>query len=103
MFPRSVGRAGGSFENRVLGSFKRIRLNRKTPAHLARFGDLESLQSRSRVWQRLLGLIGVLSVVLMCCMSVIIVTMGLLWRTGLGLGRILGLHWPTSPGFALRW
>ena len=53
LFPHSVGRAGGSFDNRVLGGFKRIRLNRKTPAHLARFGDLESLQSRSRVWKRL--------------------------------------------------
>ena len=53
LFPHSVGRAGGSFENRVLGSFLRIRLNRKTPAHLARFGDFESLQSRSRVWKRL--------------------------------------------------
>ena len=53
LFPHSVGRADGSFENRVLGGFKRIRLNRKTPAHLARFGNLESLQSRSRVWKRL--------------------------------------------------
>ena len=53
LFPHSVGRAGGSFENRVLGGFKRIRFNRKTPAHLARFGYLESLQSRSRVWKRL--------------------------------------------------
>ena len=51
--PRSVGRAGGSFESRVLESFKRIRLNRKTPAHLARLGNLESVQSRSRVWKRL--------------------------------------------------
>ena len=53
LFPHSVGRAGGFFENRVLGGFKRIRLNRKTPAHLARFGNLEGLQSRSRVWKRL--------------------------------------------------
>ena len=53
LFPHSVGRAGGSFDNRVLVGFKRIRLNRKTPAHLARFGNLESLQSRSRVWKRL--------------------------------------------------
>ena len=53
LLPRSVGCAGGSFEGRVLGGFKRIRLNRKTPAHLARLGNLESLQSRSRVWKRL--------------------------------------------------
>ena len=53
LFPPPVCRAGGSFENRVLGGFKRIRLNRKTPAHLARLGNLESLQSSSRVWKRL--------------------------------------------------
>ena len=51
--PRSVGRVGGSFGSRVLGRFKRIRLNRKTPAHFARLGNLESVQSRSRVWKRL--------------------------------------------------
>ena len=50
LFPPSVGRAGGSFENRVLSGCKRIRLNRKTPAHLARVGNCESSQSRSMVW-----------------------------------------------------
>ena len=71
LFPHSVGRAGGSFENRVLGGFKRIRLNRKTPAHLARFGNIESLQSRSKVWKRLRvsGAHCVQFVILMCCMS----------------------------------
>ena len=100
--PRSVGHAGGSCESRVLVGIKRIRLNRKTPAHLARLGNLESLQSRSRVWKRLrvLGLVGVLFVTLMFFMSVIIVMMGPLWMTGLELGRFLGLHWSTSPGFA---
>ena len=44
------------------------------------------------------GLVGVLCVILMLCMSVIVV-MGLPWMTGLGLDS-LGLHWPTSPGFA---
>ena len=53
LLPRSVGRAGGSFESRVLGGFKRIRLNRKTPAHLARLGNLGSVSSRSKVWKRL--------------------------------------------------
>ena len=79
-FPRSVGPAGGSCESRVLGGFKRIRLNRKTPAHLARLGNLESVASRSRVWKRLRvsgALIGVLFVTLMFCMSVIIVMVGL--------------------------
>ena len=44
-----------------------------------------------------LGLIGVQFVILMCCMSVIMVVLGLPWVTGLGLGS-LRLHWPTSPG-----
>ena len=102
LFPHPVGRAGGSFENRVLGGFMRIRLNRKAPAHLARLGNLETLQSRSRVWKRLrvfLELVGVQFVVLMLCMSVVIVLMGHLWMTRLGLDN-LRLHWPTSPGFA---
>ena len=51
-FPRSAGRAGVSCESRVLGGFKRIRLNRKTPAHLARLGNLERVPTRSRVWKR---------------------------------------------------
>ena len=51
LLPRSVGRAGGYFDGRVLGGFKRIRLNRKTPAHLAKRGNLEGLQSRSRIWK----------------------------------------------------
>ena len=50
LLPRSLGRAGGSFEGRVLGGFKRIRLNRKTPAHLARLGNLESVQSTEGFW-----------------------------------------------------
>ena len=53
LFPPPVSRAGGSFENRVLGGVKRIRLNRKTPAHLARIGNCMSSKSRSRVWKRL--------------------------------------------------
>ena len=38
---------------RVLGSVNRIRLNRKTPAHLARVGNSMNSESRSRVWKRL--------------------------------------------------
>ena len=53
LFLPSVGLAGGSFGNRVLGGFKRIRLNRKTPAHLVRVGNCESSKSRSKVWKRL--------------------------------------------------
>ena len=52
-FPSSAGRAGVSCESRVLGGFKRIRLNRETPAHLARLGKLGSVSSRSRIWKRL--------------------------------------------------
>ena len=48
-FFRSAGRVGVSCESRVLVGFKRIRLNRKTPAHLARLGNLGSVPSRSRV------------------------------------------------------
>ena len=33
--------------------FKRVRLHRKTPAHLAGFGMDGSSQSRPRVWKRL--------------------------------------------------
>ena len=98
LFPPPVSRAGGSFESRVW----RSRLLRKTPAHLPRLGNLEIVQSRSRVWKRLrVSEARWCSICdLMVCMSVIIVVMGLLWMTGLGLGRFLGLHWPTSPGFA---
>ena len=39
--------------NRVLGGFKRIRLNRRTPAHFARVGNCMGSNSRSRVWKRL--------------------------------------------------
>ena len=52
-FPSSAGRAGVTCESQVLGGFKRIRLNRKTPAHLARLCNLGSVSSRSRVWKRL--------------------------------------------------
>ena len=48
-FPPPVGRAGDSFDGRVLGGVSRIRLNRKTPAHLARVGNSMNSESRSRV------------------------------------------------------
>ena len=38
---------------RILGSVERVRLHRKTPAHLAGFGGDGSSQSRPRVWKRL--------------------------------------------------
>ena len=87
-FPSSAGRAGVSCESRVLGCFKKIRLNRKTPAHLARLGNLGSVSSRSRVWKRLrvLRLVGVLFVALMFCMCVIIVMMGLFLGDRVGVG-----------------
>ena len=47
-FPGSAGDAGVLCDGRFVGDFKRIRLNRKTPAHLARHGSLESVSSRSR-------------------------------------------------------
>ena len=53
LFPPPVDRAGDSFDDRVLGCVKRIRLNRKTPAHLARVGTFINSESRSRVWKRL--------------------------------------------------
>ena len=100
-FPPPVGRAGDSFDDRVLGGVKRIRLNRK---HQHTLQDLGTLRVFSLVpgFGRdfgFLGLIGVQFVILMCCMSVIMMAMGLLWMTGLGLDS-LRLHWPTSPGFA---
>ena len=38
---------------RTLGRFKRVRLDRKTPANLAGFGGNGNSQSRPRVWKRL--------------------------------------------------
>ena len=52
-FPGSVGGTGVCCESRVLGCFKSIRLNRKTPAHLARLGSPGSASSCSKVWKRL--------------------------------------------------
>ena len=37
----------------ILGGVKRVRLHRKTPAHLAGFGRDGSIQSRPRIWKRL--------------------------------------------------
>ena len=53
MFPPPVSRASDSADVRVLGGVKRIRLNRKTPAHLARVGICMDSEPRSRVWKRL--------------------------------------------------
>ena len=47
------GAAGIFCKSTVLGCFKRIRRNRKTPAHLARLGSLGSVSSRSKVLKRL--------------------------------------------------
>ena len=50
------GLVGGSrvlCGGRILGSVKRVRLHRKTPAHLARCGRDGSFQSRPKVWKRL--------------------------------------------------
>ena len=94
LFPPLVSRACGSFENRVQGCFKRIRLNRKTPAHLARIGDCGSSMSRSKVWKRLR-----VSGARWCsvCDSHVLHECH---HGGAGSGRFLRLLWPTSPGFA---
>ena len=49
----SLALPGDFCKSRVLGSLKRIRLNRKTPAQLARLGSLGSVSSLSKVWKRL--------------------------------------------------
>ena len=48
-----VGGARVSGGRRILGSVKRVRLHRKTPAHLSRWSRDGSSQSRPRVWKRL--------------------------------------------------
>ena len=48
--PGLVGDAGVLGGRRSLGSGKRVRLHRKTPAHLAGFGGDGSSRSRPRVW-----------------------------------------------------
>ena len=53
LYPPPVDRAGNSFDDWVLRGVQSIRLNRKTPAHLARVGNSMSSGSRSRVWKRL--------------------------------------------------
>ena len=53
LFLPPVSRASGSAGVLVLGGVKRIRLNRKTPAHLARVGMCMDSEPRSRVWKRL--------------------------------------------------
>ena len=50
------GLVGGSrvlCRRRILGSVRRVRLHRKTPAHLARYGRDGGFQSRPKVWKRL--------------------------------------------------
>ena len=52
-FPGSAGGTGVICEGKVLAGFKRIRLNRKTPAHFARLGGPGSVSSRSKFGKRL--------------------------------------------------
>ena len=102
MFPPPVSRAGDSADVQVLGGVKRIRLNRKTPAHLARVGICMDSEARSRVWKRL-RVSGVhwCSVCDSHVMHECLHSGGgsfLSFRVG---GRLIWeLHWPTSPGFA---
>ena len=51
--PGSAGVAGILCDGRVLGGFNRIRLNRKTPAHLSRVSSRGCVVSHSKVWKRL--------------------------------------------------
>ena len=51
--PGLVGGAGVLGGGRILGGVKRVRIHRKTPAHLAGIGRDGSSQSRPRVWKRL--------------------------------------------------
>ena len=53
LLPGLVGGPGVSGGRRALGCVKRVRLHRKTPAHLAGCGREGSFQSRPRVWERL--------------------------------------------------
>ena len=51
--PRLVGGARVLRGSRIPGRSNRVRLHRKTPAYLARFGGNGNSQSRPRVWKRL--------------------------------------------------
>ena len=51
--PGLFGGAKVLSRRRILGSLKRVRLLRKTPAHLTGFGGDGSSHSRPRVWKRL--------------------------------------------------
>ena len=79
---------------RFLGALREFDSTEKTPAHHARLGNLVSVSSRSRIWKRLLVSICGSHVLHECHHS----DDGSSWW--LGSGRIFGLHWPTSPGFA---
>ena len=48
-----LGVAGVLSGRSVFGSVKRVRLHRKTPAHLTAYGRDEGFQSRPRVWKKL--------------------------------------------------
>ena len=51
--PGLVGGARVLVGRRILGSVRRVRLHKKTPAHLPGFGRIGNSQSRPRVWERL--------------------------------------------------
>ena len=53
----ALGGANVCLAGRSSGGIKRVRLYRKTPAHLARQG-VSGFQSRPRVWKRLRGSLG---------------------------------------------
>ena len=101
LLPRSVGRAGGSFEGRFWRASNEFGSTEKHQHTLLNVGTWRvfSLVPGFGRDSGFLGLVGVQFVTLMLCMSVIMVVIGLPWMTGLGLD-CLGLHWPTSPGFA---
>ena len=85
-----------------MGALKKFDSTEKTPAHLGRLGSLGSVSSRSKVWKRLrvsgthwCSICGT-HVLHECHHSDDGSSLG----DTVGVGRILGLHWSTSPGFA---
>ena len=91
-FPGSAGSTGVFCEGGVLGRFERIRLNRKTPANLGVLGCPVSVF----VWHW--GSICGAHVLHECHHSDDGSSLG----HRVGVGRILGLHWPTSPGLDIH-
>ena len=99
----ALGGAGFCLNSGSGGGVKRVRLYRKTPAHLAR-QSISGVQLRPRVWKRLRDPQGYDSVflVLSFCGYTRRLEVMFLVLSGWELAEAGGLHEPTSPGSCMR-